>query len=273
MKKIIRLTESDLHRIINESIKEILKEEDSPLKVMIDGEIIPFKNAREYKKYMERRKARQEREAALARGEEPPQPKKTRKKPQEKIADNQASPKALAVNVKNLIYDKALNSIKVFISHGERSYGKPTMDRLAALYEKVAGENLFIKYNSTYREIEATVSDIISWGRKNEHAVYDRAFKLGNLLRDLGDILGRLCNATYDLKRGGAFNTFSGSAIITGRGNGRELGLKDLIFMGRAENLYKTQKALNDSADMLTNISKNGRDAFEYDPNNLRKRG
>ena len=84
--------ESYIRKIVEDSVKKILKEDDSPLKVMIDGEIIPFKNAREYKKYMERRKARQEKEAALARGEEPPKPQKVKKKPQEKMGDDQASP-------------------------------------------------------------------------------------------------------------------------------------------------------------------------------------
>ena len=70
-KILIRLTESDLHRIVKESIQriinsELLKEgEDSVVTTVIDGQEMTFKNSREYKKFMQKRKEKQDAEKGI----------------------------------------------------------------------------------------------------------------------------------------------------------------------------------------------------------------
>jgi hypothetical protein len=325
MKNIIRLTESDLHRIIKESVRRLVNESGQ---ITYKGKKFGYKgelNASKRKKYLDWRKSvdndkkrtdesinedvnedgtmthkgqifqykgdfdAKQRKAwlawrkqiddaeARARGEEVPEPEKPKRTRKTKSVDDglgeeQASPKALALNVKNLIYDKALKSIFVFFTHGEVSYGPKIMQRIVLIYQKVAKKNLFVAYNSLYRNIEKTIEEIESWGRKNEHAVYERAMKLSYYLRDLGEVLSEFNSATKELSDNGTLASLGNVPALTSRGNGRELGLLNLVFV-KQSNLRKTLQKLYSTADSLEEISKNGRNPFDYDPNNLRRRG
>ena len=276
MKNVIRLTESDLHRIIKESVEIILKEgEDSPLMVMIDGTLRKFRNSKEYKDYLKKLNAQKAKAQAIANGQEPPKVKRPRKpkNADDAIGEDQASPRGLAANVRKLVSDQTLASVKGFIRHGERQFGPNAIRTLVNMFKKVAGEDLFVKYNSIYNNISQTCSEIESWGRNNEYAVYERASKLANLLRDLNDTLLELSEAYTKLVQGNKIVSVFGNNANIIMGNGNSLGLKSLIFAKGAKAFSKVSNLLLTNADKLDEISKNGRDAFDYDPNDLRKKG
>jgi len=297
MRNIIRLTESDFHRIINESVRKIIKEamtEDGTM--TYKNQVFQYKgdfdNATR-KRWMAWRKRIDDAEAR-ERGEEVPEPEKPKrgkKQQKETMSDDQASPKALAANVKNLIYDKALKTVFVFVWHGDVSFKKEQINRIHALY---TGENIkngredpLNKFNTIYRDIERRVNDIENWGSKNEHAVYNKVYELAYLLEDLNNVLVTLCKITINLKQKGKFEEFkkvidpqtkqvigidNRPAVLYGRGGNREYGLLGLVFAS-PQNLDKLQTEILNNIRILKDISKNGRDAFEYDPNDLRKKG
>lgn len=299
MRNIIRLTEGDLHSIIKESVRKIIKEamtEDG--KMTYKNQIFQYKGDFDNtvrKRWMAWRKAIDDAEAR-ERGEEVPEPEKPKRTRRSKTEDDsigteQASPKALALNVKNLIYDKALKTIYVFVWHGDISFKKEQIKRIHALY---TGENLkngredpLNKFNLIYRDIERRIKDIENWGSKNEHAVYNKVYELAYLLEDLNDVLVTLCKITVNLKQKGKFEEFKNitdpqtgkvigidnrPAVLYGRGGNREYGLLGLAFAS-PQALDKIQGEILSTANMLKDISKNGRDAFDYDPNDLRKKG
>ena len=293
MRQLIRLTESDLHRIIKESVKRVLNE--ATIKYY-KGRVFKYTgdDNREFKKLFAKFKAQVDAADAAERGEQLPQqqkPKRTRKKPQEAITTEQASPKALAANVKKLIYDKALKTIFVFVWHGDVSFKKEQINRIHALY---TGENIkngredpLNKFNTIYRDIERRVNDIENWGSKNEHAVYNKVFELSYLLEDLNEVLTTLCKDTITLKQQGKFEEFKNvidpetgeiigvddrPAVLYGRGGNREYGLLGLAFAS-PKSLDKVQTEIYKNIEVLRNISKNGRNPFDYDPENLRKKG
>lgn len=281
MKSVIRLTEADLHRIIKESVGRILNEaieEDGQMHYK--GQIFTYKgdfDARQRKAWMAWRKRIDDAEAR-ERGEEVPEPvkpKKTRKPKNvdDAIGEDQASPKGLAANVRKLVSDPALTSVKGFIRHGERQFGPNAIRTLVNMFKKVAGEDLFVKYNGIYNNIAQTCSEIESWGRNNEHAVYERAGKLANLLRDLNDALLELSEAYTNLVQGNKIVSVFGNNANIIMGNGNSLGLKSLIFAKNAKAFSKVSNLLLTNANKLDEISKNGRDALDYDPNDLRKKG
>jgi hypothetical protein len=290
MRQLIRLTESDLHRIIKESIKSILYEDT---RITYKGRVFDYKgdDNKEFKKLFAKFKAQVDAADAAERGEQLPQqqkPKRTRKKPQEAITTEQASPKALAANVKKLIYDKALKTIFVFVWHGDVSFKKEQINRIHALYTGLnKGENPLNKFNTIYRDIERRVDDIENWGNKNEHAVYNKVFELSYLLEDLNEVLTTLCKDTITLKQQGKFEEFKNvidpetgevigvddrPAVLYGRGGNREYGLLGLAFAS-PKSLDKVQTEIYKNIEVLRNISKNGRNPFDYDPENLRKKG
>lgn len=275
MKRVIKLKESDLRAIINNSVKSVLKE---AFDFDFQGQHYHFKDGDEkkgqalYKKLV----AQFKREQAIARGEQPPEEptKKPGKKKKEGMGDEQASPKALAANVKKLVSDQALISVKGFISNGERQFGPNAIKTLVNIFKKEANDrDLFVIYNSIYRNIETTIDEIENWGRKDEYAVYERASKLAYLLRDMDEVLeemARVYRALVDNKV--IERTFGNSANVI-MGNGHSLGLRSLIFAKGTMPLTKVTGNLLYNASKLEEIAKNGRDPFDYDPNNLRKRG
>ena len=282
MIRIIRLTESDLHRIVKESVRAVLIEARDEIYITINGVPMTKKQYLAYKK-------QKERETADKKGEDPNKIKKPPKKPQETIGEGQASPKALAANVKKLIYSKELRTIFVFVWHGDVSFKKEQVNRIHGLYQGLnKGTDPLNKFNIIYRDIEQRVNDIETWGRKNEHAVYNKVFEIAYLLEDLNNILVTLCKNTITLKQQGKFDDIidiktidpetkeivefdERPPVLYGRGGNREYGLFGLVFAS-PNRLDKVQTKIFDIIKTLRSISKNGRDALEYDPNDLRKR-
>lgn len=267
MNRQISLTEGELKQIVKEAaikvIREyserIITEEDSAIKVMIDGTLMTFKNSKEYKKFIEKRK--QEKSGVVAK-----KPKK--RKVAKTGIGSQADPRTLAKNIADIIYDKALKSIKTFIMHSERSFGSKAVQALVNLYKSKAGTNLFNDYNVKYNEINSFVNDIQNWGANDEHAVYERCSRLSNSLRDLCDILSSLANVTQELKSTNKLQTMFGNGtrnILVGSGDGRELGLYGLAFAKNAKVLAKILQKLGEMANLLEEVSKNGRDPFDYE--------
>jgi hypothetical protein len=279
MKKIVRLTENDLHRIINESVKRVLKEainEDG--KFFYKGQVFQYKgeyDARVKRAFLKWKKQIDDAEAR-ARGEEIPEeipPKKIKGGKKEEIVNDQASPRALAQNVKKLLYDKSLASVKGFKDNGERQFGPKPLATLVNLFKKEAGEDLFIKFNMIYTGITEAASEIETWGKRNEHAVYERARKISMWLRDMDEILERM-GETYQslMNKGKIVSAFGNNANII-IGNGHSLGISSLIFAKGGTELSKVTGNLLYIANKLEEIANNGRDPLEYDPNDLRKRG
>lgn len=271
MRNIIRITESDLHSIISESVRKIIKEgmaEDG--KMTYKGQVFQYKgdfdNATR-KRWMAWRKQIDDAEAREMGMEapEPEKPKSNKKQQKEVMGDGQASPKALALNVKKLVSDPALISVKGFIKHGERQFGPNAIRILINMFKKVAGEDLFVKYNIIYTGITQTVSEIESWGKRNEYAVYERASKLANLLRDLNDVLLELSNAYISLIQSNKINNVFGKDANVIIGNGNSLGLKSLIFAKNAKAFSKVSNLLLANANKLEEIANNGRDPFDYE--------
>jgi len=280
MRQLIRLTESDLHRIVKESVRKALREINEDGTMTYKGQIFKYKgdyDAKQKKAYLGWRKAIDDAEAR-ERGEEVPEPVKPKRTIKSKtvddaIGEDQASPKGLAANVKKLVYDTALASVKGFIRNGERQFGPNAIRTLINMFKKEAGEDLFVKYNTIYNDISQTISEIESWGRKNEYAVYERASKLADLLRDLNDVLLELSNTCKTLVQNNKINSVFGKDANVIMGNGNSLGLKSLIFAKNAKAFSSVSNMLLTNADKLDEISKNGRNPFDYDPNDLRKRG
>lgn len=280
MRQLIRLTESDIHRIVKESVRKALREINEDGIMTYKGQIFKYKgdyDAKQKKAYLGWRKAIDDAEAR-ERGEEVPEPvkpKRTRKSKtvDDAIGEDQASPKGLAANVKKLVSDTALASVKGFIRHGERQFGPNAIRTLINMFKKVAGEDLFVKYNTIYNNISQTISEIESWGRRNEYAVYERASKLADLLRDLNDVLLELSNTYNTLVQNNKINSVFGKDANVIMGNGNSLGLKSLIFAKNAKAFSSVSNMLLTNADKLDEISKNGRNPFDYDPNDLRKKG
>lgn len=277
MKNVIRLTESDLHRIIKESVGRVLNE---ATRQFYKGRVFDYKgdDNREFKRLFKKFKAQVDAAEAAERGETLPQAEKPKRKRKPKttddaIGEDQASPRGLAANVRKLVSDQALASVKGFIRHGEREFGPNATRTLVNMFRKVAGEDLFVKYNIIYNNISQTCSEIESWGRNNEYAVYERASKLANLLRDLNDALFELSEAYTKLVEGNKIVSVFGDNANIIMGSGNSLGLKSLIFARGASAFSKVSNLLLTNADKLDSISKNGRDAFDYDPNDLRKKG
>lgn len=256
--KLIRLTESDLHNIIRESVRRVIEEAEE-IFITVNGVPMTKKQWLKYKKEKEKKM-----------GIVPP---KKPKKEEEGMGEEQASPRALAVNVKKLVTDTSLISIKGFINNGERQFGPNAIRMLVNLFEKEAGQNLFVRYNMIYTGITETISEIENWGKRNEHAVYDRALKLANLLRDLVDILNELSNTYKTLSDGDKFNKAFGKNANVIMGNGHSLGLRSLIFAKSAKVFSRVTSSLLMNANKLEAISENGRDPFDYDPNHPGRRG
>lgn len=280
MRQRIRLTEGDLHSIIKESVRKIIKEamaEDG--KMAYKNQIFQYKGDFDNtvrKRWMAWRKAIDDAEAR-ERGEEVPEPKKTPKKvkggKKEEIVNDQASPRTLAQNVKKLLYDKSLVSVKGFKDNGERQFGPKPLATLVNLFKKEAGEDLFIKFNMIYTGITEAASEIETWGKRNEHAVYERARKISMWLRDMDEILERM-GETYQnlMSKGKIVSAFGNNANII-IGNGHSLGISSLIFAKGGAELSKVTGNLLYIANKLEEIANNGRDPLEYDPNDLRKKG
>lgn len=274
----IRLTESDLKRIIKESVRIALNEMNEDGTFIHKGQVFKYKgdwDAATKKRYLAWKKAIDDAEAR-ERGEEVPEPEKPKRKkrgPKEEVIDDQASPKALAANVKKLLYDKALASVKGFKDNGERQFGPKALAVLVNLFKKEAGEDLFVKFNMIYTGITAAADEIETWGRRNEHAVYERARKISMWLKDMDEILEKM-GATYRklMASGKIANAFGNSANII-IGNGHSLGVSSLIFAKAGAQLGKVTGNLLFIANKLEEIANNGRDPMEYDPNNLRRRG
>ena len=261
-KKLIRLTESDLHRIVKESIQriinsELLREgEDSPITTVIDGQQMTFKNSREYKKFMQKRKEKQNAEKGTKT------PKKKKKETGEVY--NQLSPKALAQSITNLLYDKTINSIAVFIYHGERSFGR-SFDALKSICLKINNENTFGDFLTTYNDIRRYASEIETWGKNDEHAVYERCERISNLIGKLCNIMVDISSFTSTLKRNQNYIKYlPNTRILKGSGDGRELGLYDLIT-AKGKKLSILINNLREKATLLSQISQNGRNPLDYD--------
>jgi hypothetical protein len=92
-------------------------------------------------------------------------------------------------------------------------------------------------------------------------------------LRDLNDALFELSEAYTKLVEGNKIVSVFGDNANIIMGSGNSLGLKSLIFARGASAFSKVSNMLLTNADKLDGISKNGRDAFDYDPNDLRKKG
>lgn len=282
MKNIIRLTESDLHKIIKESVVKILNEDVNEDGTMTHkGQIFQYKgdfDAKQRKAWLAWRKQIDDAEAR-ARGEEVPEPEKPKRTRKPKSADDaigedQASPKALALNVKKLVSDQALISVKGFISNGERQFGPNAIKTLVNIFKKEAGgKDLFVVFNRIYTAITETIEEIENWGRKNEYAVYERASKLANLLRDMDEILDEMSKVYNSLVNKKVIERIFGNNANVIMGNGHSLGLRSLIFAKSSVALAKVTGNLLYNASKLDEISKNGRNPFDYDPNNLRKKG
>ncbi len=260
-----KLTESKLDKIIRESVKYVINEGNDVF-ITINGKPYTKKEFMAYKK-------QQARDAAIKRGEDPDKPKKSPKKQQETMGDDQASPKGLAANVKKLVLDQRLVSVRGFITNGERQFGPNAVRTLVNMFKGAAnGKDLFAIYNRIYTGITQTINEIETWGRKNESAVYERASKLANLLRDMSDILDEMSEAYIRLVDGKKIERVFGSNANVIMGNGHSLGLKSLIFAKGSVPLAKVTGNLLFNASKLDDISNNGRDPFDYDPNVGRRR-
>jgi hypothetical protein len=271
MNTTIRLTERELKKIINESVKRILKE-DVQFELYgqhynIKGPDADKKAKALMKKLITQRKAE--------RGEKVAPPPKKRQKPKEEvIGDEQSSPKALAANVKNLVTDTALISVKGFIDHSQRQFGiNPTNIVLNVFKKEAGGTDLFVKYNGIYRNILATVDEIVSWGRKNEYAVYERVRKLAYLLQDMSDVLDEMGRVYNNLVQKKVFNRVLGNDANIIYGNGHSLGLRSLIFAKGGIALSKLTGTLLSIANKLMTISDNGRDPLDYETHRFARRG
>lgn len=266
-KRLIRLTENDLHRIVFESVNRILENklvnesEDSPLTVTIDGKPMTFKNSKEYKKFMQKRKAQKEAE----KGIQPEKKKVKREKTTDSELSTELSPKALAESINNLMYDKTINSIAVFTHHGERSFGRNSFDALKNLCMRINNENSFNNFLIAYNDIRRYVSEIVSWGRNDEHAVYERCQRISNLIDDLCNAMVNISSFTSTLKRNPQYTqALPSTRILTGSGNGREFGLYDLIT-AKGKKLSIVINNLREKADMLSSIAQNGRNPLDYE--------
>ena len=296
MRQVIRLTESDLHRIVKESVRKALNEINEDGKMYYKGQIFSYKgdyDAKQKKAYLRWRKAIDDAELR-ERGEEVQEPEKPKRTIKSKtvddaIGEDQASPKALALNVKNLLYDKALKTIFVFVWHGDISFKREQINRIHSLYKganfKDRGVDPLNKFNTIYRNIEVRIKDIENWGKKNEHAVYNKVFEIAYLLEDMNDLLTTLCKITMKLKQENKFAEFTKSVdpqtgqvvvnnrppVLYGRGGNREYGLFGLAFAS-PQALDNVQSEILKNINMLKDISKNGRNPMDYDPNDLRKK-
>lgn len=265
--------DESIDRAVSESIRKVLNEDTV---FTLYGQTYRFKDGEERKAAQFKKKLidQHKREEAIARGEEPPKPPKPTRKPKpEAIGDEQASPKALAANIKNLLYDKSLASVKGFKDNGERQFGPNAIKMLVNLFSKEAGEDLFVKFNIIYTGITSTIEEIESWGRKNEYAVYERARKLAYLLQDMDEVLEKM-GETYQtlMNNKSIIKAFGNNANVI-IGNGHSLGLSSLIFAKGGSELSKVTGNLLFNANKLMDIADSGRDAFDYDPSNLRRRG
>lgn len=270
MKTTIRLTERELKKIINESVKRILKED---VQFELYGQHYNIKGAdadKKAKALMKKLIAQRKAE----RGEKVAPPKKREKPKEEVIGDEQASPKALAANVKKLVTDTALISVKGFIDHSQRQFGiNPTNTVLNVFKKEAGGTDLFFKYNGIYRNILATVDEIENWGRKNEYAVYERVRKLGYLLEDMSDVLDEMGRVYENLIQKKVFIRVLGDKANVIYGNGHSLGLRSLIFAKGGVALSKLTGTLLSIANKLITISDNGRDPLDYDTHRFARRG
>ena len=272
------LVENKLNRIIKESIKDVLNE--ATIKYY-KGRVFKYtgEDNREFKRLFKKFMAQVDAADAAERGETPPQeekPKRTRKpkSADDAIGEDQASPKALALNVKKLVSDQALISVKGFISNGERQFGPNAIKTLVNIFKKEAGgKDLFVLFNRIYTAITETIEEIENWGMKNEYAVYERASKLANLLRDMDEILDEMSKVYNSLVNKKIIERIFGNNANVIMGNGHSLGLRSLIFAKSSVALAKVTGNLLYNASKLDEISKNGRNPFDYDPNNLRKKG
>ena len=261
------LKEGIIDNVISDVIEEGL--EDSPVQAIIDGKVMKFKNPREAKKFLKKRQLEKERQKAIEKGKDPSKVKVSgSKKPkvkQQGIA-SQSDPKSLAKEIRNFIYDKSLKSINVFVSHSERSYGPNVVRSLVNLYRENSESNLFNDFNMKYREINKFVDEIENWGSNNEYAVYERCSRLSNSIKDLCEILSNLANTTQMLKNSGKLEQFKTGErnVLVGSTDGKELGLFNLIFAKGARVLGNFESKLYKIADLLSDISKNGRDPFDY---------
>lgn len=263
MKQTIRLTESDLRRMVSESVRRLLGED---VEFTMHGNHYVFKGPdAEKKAKATMKKLRMLRK--IENGEKIEEPKKRKKVAKEAMGEDQASPKALAANVKKLVSDTSLISVKGFIDHSERQFGPRATTTLMNMFKKESGEgmNPFVTYSSIYRDIMTTISEIEKWGKKNEYAVYERARKLGFLLEDLVEALEKLAE-TYDrlIQKRTLFNAFGNDANVI-IGNGHSLGLKSLVFAKGGLAMSKLTGTMLGIANQLKSISDNGRDPFDYE--------
>ena len=261
MRHTIRLNESELMGIIAESVRKVLAED---IQFSMYGQHYHLKGPDSEKKAKAlMKKLRMQHK--IENGEKIVEPKK-RKKKAEAMGEDQASPKALAANVKKMVSDTSLKSIKGFIDHGQRQFSQKDVNDVVEMFKSEAGgANLFVRYNSVYRDIMMTVDEIESWGRKDEYAVYERARKLGDLLNKLVNILEAMGSVYVSLVQKRAIQRRFGDMANVIRGNGHSLGLNDMAFAKGNVFLSKLTGTLLSVSNMLYTISDNGRDPFDYD--------
>ena len=248
------LSESELKDVINESVNILLED----IIYQYKGKEYKFKDKKELTKFINAQRGVNQ---SANNGKKP-----SRNNVGKSGMASQSNPKELANGVKVLLYDKALKSVYTFITHGERSYGPEAMKKLRSLYINETKENLFSSFVSTYLDINRYVNDIEKWGINDEYAVYERASKISLLLTDLCEILADLSNATSSMKKRGLFDRVfaNNNRVLIGSGNGRELGLFDLVFAKSAKVLNNLVIKLQEKANLLDEISKNGRNPLDY---------
>lgn len=271
-KQIIRLTESDLHKIIKESVNTIL--EDIMIRDPRTGLNRSFKTDKEYKAFVAKFLKQKAAEKEVSKASVGTKPKTKKPAPQKPVSNvvsnvvsNEMSPKAIANSIQKILFDKSLKSIYTFIMHGERSYGPNAMKALYNLYKlELNGRNPFIEFLSKYNEIKRYTGEIINWGSKDEYAVYERCRRLSSTLTDLVHILVDLNITTSNLKANGKLANTLGrdSRVLNGSENGKELGLLNLAFRN-AKSISKITDFLNSRADLLYNVGSNGRNPLDYD--------
>ena len=152
----------------------------------------------------------------------------------------------------------------MFVYHGERSFGR-SFDALKSICMEINKANTFGDFLATYNDIRRYASEIEAWGRNDEHAVYERCARISNLVDKLCDIMVDISSFTSTLKKDPKYiRNLPNTRILKGSGNGRELGLYDLIT-AKGKNLSILINNLREKATLLSQISQNGRNPLDYD--------
>lgn len=267
--RVNKLKQNKLQKLISESVRRTLAEATD---FTLYGQHFHFEgpNSDKQAKAMMKKLIRQHK---IENGEKvPEEPKKRKKKKTETMTDSQASPKGLAQNVKKMVTDVALKSIKGFIDHSKRQFGANATETLLNIFKKEAGgRNLFMIYNGIYNDITVTISEIENWGKKDEYAVYERARKLGKLLENMVDVLEEMGEVYTNLVQKRTISRTFGNEANVIMGNGHSLGVRSLVFAKGNIALGKLTGTLLSIANKLAMIADNGRDPLDYDVDNLRE--